>query len=84
MAVEVAAGLWARTLATADVAEGLPLGPCWLAEVERDLARRGESPYLLDTSDRGGARLLRAAAVGTSGAKGRIRPDGGIGCPHGQ
>ena len=62
-AVECAAGLWARGLATADVPEWAPVGPRWLAEVGRDLARHGEAVYLLDVAPRGRLRLLRATSV---------------------
>ena len=62
-AVECAAGLWARGLATADVPDGAPVGPSWLAEAGRDLARHGEAVYLLDVAPRGRLRLLRATSV---------------------
>ena len=62
-AVECAAGLWARALATADVPDGVPVGPSWLAEAARDLARHGEAVYLLDVAPRGRLRLLRATSV---------------------
>ena len=60
-AVECAAGLWSRALSTAAV-EGAPVGPRWLAEAGRDLARRGECLYLLDVAPRGALRLLRASS----------------------
>ena len=60
-AVETAAGLWARALSTATVTEGVPMGPRLLAEMGRDLARKGESVYLLDVSPGGDSRLLRAS-----------------------
>ncbi len=59
-AVEVAAGLWARSLSTATVPDGIPVGPRWLAEVGRDLARTGQAVYLVDVALRGRLRLLRA------------------------
>ena len=59
-AVETAAGLWARGLSSADVPSGVPVGPRLLAEVGRDLARRGEAVYLLDVAPAGRLRLLRA------------------------
>ena len=43
-AVEVAAGIWARALSTATVPDGVPVGPRWLAEVGRALARTGVRP----------------------------------------
>ena len=58
-AVEVAAGLWARSLSTAAVS-GAPVGARWLAEVGRALARHGEVVYLLDVGTAGRVRLLRA------------------------
>lgn len=58
-AVETAAGLWSRALATATVA-GAPVGAPWLAQVGRDLARQGEAIYLADVARTGGLRLLRA------------------------
>ena len=58
-AVEVAAGIWARTLSTATVA-GAPVGPHWLAEAGRALARHGECVYLADVALGGRVRLLRA------------------------
>ena len=61
-AVETAASLWARCLSTADVAPAgvAGVGPAWLAEVGRELARRGEAVYLLDVAPGGRLRLLRA------------------------
>ena len=61
-AVECAAGLWARALSTADVPDGVPIGPAWLAECGRDLARRGEAVYLADVAPGGRLRLLRATS----------------------
>ena len=58
-AVEVAAGIWARTLSTAAV-DGAPVGPRWLAETGRALARTGQAVYLLDVGTAGRVRLLRA------------------------
>ena len=60
-AVEIAAGLWARALSTAAV-EGAPVGPRWLAEAGRDMARHGEAVYLLDIASGGRLRLLRASS----------------------
>ncbi len=65
-AVETAAGLWARCLATATV-EGAPVGPSWLAEAARDMARHGEAVYLLDIASGGRPRLLRASSRDTWG-----------------
>ena len=64
-AVECAAGLWARSLSTAQItpAGAAPIGTRWLAEVGRDLARRGEAVYLVDVAPRGRLRLLRASAA---------------------
>ena len=59
-AVEVAAGLWARSLSTATVPDGVPVGPRWLAETGRALARTGQAVYLVDVALRGNLRLLRA------------------------
>ena len=53
-AVECAAGLWERALSTATVSDGAPIGPRWLAEVGRDLARHGESVYLVTWRQRAG------------------------------
>ena len=61
-AVECAAGLWARCLSTADVSGAAPVGPAWLAETGRDLARHGEALYLLDVAPGGALRLLRATS----------------------
>ena len=58
-AVEIAAGLWSRALSTADVPDGIPVGPRMLAEIGRDLARHGEAVYLLDIAAGGRLRLLR-------------------------
>ena len=66
-AVECAAGLWARGLSTATVPDGVPVGPRWLAEVGRDLARHGEAVYLVDVAPRGRVRLLRASSRDTWG-----------------
>ena len=66
-AVECAAGLWARALSTATVQpDGVPIGPGWLAEAARDLARRGECVYLLDVQG-GRLRLLRATITDVDG-----------------
>ena len=62
-AVECAAGLWERALSTAAVSDGAPIGPRWLAEVGRDLARHGESIYLADVAPAGRLRLLRATSA---------------------
>ncbi|MCY4028364.1 MAG: hypothetical protein OXH75_18875 [Acidobacteria bacterium] len=62
-AVEIAAGQWGRALATVGVPDGVPVGPSWLAEAGRDLARRGEALYLLDVAPRGRLRLLRATSA---------------------
>ncbi len=66
-AVECAASLWARCLATATVQPDGIVGPRWLAEVGRDLARRGEAVYLLDVAPAGRVRLLRATASDVHG-----------------
>ena len=67
-AVEFAAGLWARALSTATVEPAdAPVGPRWLAEAGRDLARRGQAVYLLDVAPRGRLRLLRATTTDTWG-----------------
>ena len=68
-AVECAAGLWARSLSTATITPdgAAPIGTRWLAEVGRDLARRGEVVYLVDVAPRGRLRLLRASAADVSG-----------------
>ena len=64
-AVECAAGLWARSLSTATVQpdDAAPIGPRWLQEVGRDLARRGEAVYLADVAPGGRLRLLRATTT---------------------
>ena len=62
-AVEIAAGLWARSLSTATVPDGIPVGPRWLAEVGRALARHGEAVYLVDVAPGGRLRLLRATTT---------------------
>ncbi len=77
-AVEIAAGLWSRALSTADVPDGIPIGPRLLAEIGRDLARHGEAVYLLDIAA-GGVCGSYGAIRGTYGAMGRTRPVGGIG-----
>ena len=62
-AVEVAAGYWARALSTAMV-KGAPVGPRWLAETGRDLARHGEVVYLARRdAEQGRVRLLSATIV---------------------
>ena len=66
-AVETAAGLWARALSTADVPPGVPVGPRMLAEMGRDLARRGEVVYLVDVAPMGRLRLLRATTTNVWG-----------------
>ena len=66
-AVECAAGLWARALSTATVKpDGVPVGPGWLAECARDLARHGEAIYLADVQ-RGRLRLLRCTITDVDG-----------------
>ena len=64
-AVECAAGLWERALSTADVKPdgAAPIGPRWLAEVGRDLARHGEAVHLVDVAPAGRVRLLRATST---------------------
>ena len=42
---------------------GRPIGPRWLAEVGRDLARHGEAVYLVDVAPAGRLRLLRATST---------------------
>ena len=70
-ALECAAGLWSRALSTASVQPaGLPIGPRWLAEVGRDLARHGEVVYLVDVAPGGRLRLLRADTRDVSGDDG--------------
>ena len=60
-AIEAAAGMWARSLPLAVVDPvGVPISPAWLADVGRDLARRGESVHLVDVALGGRVRLLRA------------------------
>ena len=66
-AVEIAAGLWSRALSTADVPDGIPVGPRMLAEIGRDLARHGECLYLADVAPRGRLRLLRCHSRDTWG-----------------
>lgn len=61
--VEHAAGVWARALSTADVPPGVPLDARLLAEIGRDLARKGEAVYLLDARMDGRFRLLRASTT---------------------
>ena len=72
-AVEVAAGIWARTLSTAAV-DGAPVGPRWLAETGRALARTaGRLPA------RRGHSGPRAAATGhDNGRVGRRPRSGGL------
>lgn len=65
-AVEFAAGTWARALSSAHVDPSGIVDARWLAEVGRDLARKGEAVYLFDTS-RGRPRLLRAVVLDVSG-----------------
>lgn len=61
-AVECAAGLWARCLSAAAVEPAdVPIGPGWLAEMARDVARKGEAVYLLDIASGARLRLLRAS-----------------------
>ena len=62
-AIECATGFWERALSTAAVPDGVPIGPRWLAEVGRDLARHGESVYVLDLTAAGRLRLLRATST---------------------
>lgn len=62
-----AAGLWSRALSAAAVPDGIPIGPRWLAEVGRDLARHGEAVYLLDIAAGGRLRLLRCDTRDTWG-----------------
>ncbi len=59
-AVEIAAGLWGRTLATAEVS-GAPVGPRMLHEIGRSLARQGQCTYLFDVRPDGTETLLRAS-----------------------
>ena len=67
-AVECCAGLWARALSVATPnAPDLPIGPAWLAEVARDVARQGEAVYLFDVTLSGRTRLLRASIVDVDG-----------------
>ena len=61
--VEAAASLWARCLATAEVQPDGIVGPRQLAEIGRDLARRGECLYLVDVAPDGRVRLLRATST---------------------
>ena len=70
-AVECAAGILARALSTATVTpDGVPVGPRWLAEVGRDMARHGEAVYLVEVASRGCVRLLRANTADVWGASG--------------
>ena len=66
--VEHCAGVWARALSTADVPEGVPVGPRLLSEIGRDLARKGEAVYLLDSRMDGRLRLLRASTTDVWGS----------------
>ena len=51
-ALEMAAGVWARSFAAATVTPAVPiLSPTFLALVARNLARRSESLHLLDLQD---------------------------------
>ena len=59
-AVEIASGLWGRTLATAEVT-GAPVGARMLHEIGRRIARQGEALYLYDAAQDGTERLLRAS-----------------------
>ena len=77
-AVEVAAGLWARSLSTAAVS-GAPVGPRWLAETGRALARTGQAVYLVDVAATGPSEAADGPRQRTYGATDPIRPTGGIG-----
>ena len=68
-ALEMAAGVWARSFAAATVTPALPiLSPTFMALVARNLARRGESVHMLDLQD---GRLV-ALPVGTWDIRGDV------------
>ena len=68
-ALEMAAGVWARSFAAATVTPALPiLSPTFLALVARNLARRGESVHMLDMRD----GQLVALPVGTWDIRGDV------------
>ena len=66
-AVECAAGMWSRALATATVDPDGIVDAAWLAQTGRDLARHGEVAYLLDVASQGRMRLLRATVTDVHG-----------------
>ena len=69
-ALEVAAGLWSRGLASATISPASPvtaaLSPAVLASMGRGLVRRGEALYVLDVKD-DGLRMLEASSWDVSG-----------------
>ena len=69
-ALEIAAGLWARGLASATISPASPvtsaLSPAVLASMGRGLVRRGESLFVLDVRD-GALRMLEASSWDVSG-----------------
>ena len=68
-ALEMAAGVWARSFAAATVTPAVPiLSPTFLALVARNLARRGESVHMLDLQD---GRLV-ALPVGSWDIRGDV------------
>ena len=69
--VEAAAGLWARGMASADVTPDgsvalAGVGPDVLAQVGRDLCRRGESVFMIEI-DENGVQLVSASSWAISG-----------------
>ena len=69
-ALEIAAGLWARGLASATISPASPvtsaLSPAVMASIGRGLVRRGESLFVLDVRD-GALRMLEASSWDVSG-----------------
>ena len=66
-AVEVAAGLWSRAFASADLDPVIPaVTPSVLASVGRELVRRGESLFAIDVVD-GAIRLTPIASWDVAG-----------------
>ena len=70
-ALEVAAGLWSRGLASASVSPASPVSaavtPAVLAAVGRGLIRSGEAVFLLEVDNGGRLRLLEASGWDISG-----------------
>ena len=69
-ALEIAAGLWSRGLASATISPASPvtsaLSPAVMASIGRGLVRRGESLFVLDVRD-GALRMLEASSWDVSG-----------------